>query len=211
MNRMFRVLSLGAVLALAAAITIAPAAGAHDVTAPPATAGMKADLLFWISDAESKLGQLAEAMPEDKYGWSPTKDVRTPAQVFMHVAAANYGIPSMWGVAPPAGYDFATYEGSLTKKAEIQAALKGSFAHVKAALSAATDADFEKPVDLLGTKTTVRGSYMLLLAHAHEHLGQSIAYARMNKVTPPWTEMQNAAIEAKKKEAEAGAKAKGRK
>jgi len=44
--------------------------------------------------------------------------------VFMHVAAANYGVPSFWGVAPPAGYDFRTYEGSLTKKADIQNALR---------------------------------------------------------------------------------------
>ena len=207
MHRTFRALCLGAVLALTAVVASAPRAHAHD--AAPMTDGMKADLLFWITDAESKLTQLAEAMPEDKYGWSPDMDVRTAGQVFMHVAAANYGIPSMWGVAPPAGYDFSTYENALTKKADIQNALKQSFAHVKTALSSATDADFEKPVELFGMKTTVRGCYMLLMAHAHEHLGQSIAYARMNKVTPPWTEKQNAAIEAKKKEAEAAAKAKG--
>ncbi len=199
MHRTFRALSLGAMLALATAATFAPRAHGHDMA--PQTTGMKADLLFWIADAESKLTQLAEAMPEDKYEWSPNKDVRTPSQVFMHVATANYGIPSMWGVAPPAGYAFDTYEGSLTKKTDIKNALKQSFAHVKTALSSATDADFEKPVDLMGMKTTVRGCYMLLLAHAHEHLGQSIAYARMNKVTPPWTEVQNAEIEKKKKEA----------
>ncbi len=199
MHRTFRALCLGAGLALTTVVASAPDAYSHD--AAPMTNGMKADILFWIADAESKLAQLAEAMPEDKYGWSPEKDVRTPGQVFMHVAAANYGIPSMWGVAPPAGYAFDTYENSLTKKADIQNALKQSFVHVKAALSSATDADFEKPVELFGMKTTVRGCYMLLLAHAHEHLGQSIAYARMNKVTPPWTERQNAEIEKKKKEA----------
>lgn len=142
MHRTFRALSLGALLALATVPTFTSRAQAHDPA--PQTTNMKADLLFWISDAETKLSQLAEAMPEDKYGWSFAKDVRTPGQVFIHVAATNFGIPSMWGVAPPAGFDFATYEGSLTKKAEIQKALTQSFAHAKTALAGATDADFEK-------------------------------------------------------------------
>jgi beta-xylosidase len=43
--------------------------------------------------------------------------------------------------------------------------------------------------------TSVRGAYMLMLSHAHEHLGQSIAYARSNNITPPWTARQNAQIE----------------
>ena len=61
-----------------------------------------------------------------------------------------------------------------------------------------TDADMEKPVDLFGTKTTARGAYMLLLSHAHEHLGQAIAYARSNAVTPPWTAAQEAKTKEKK-------------
>jgi len=188
MNRTMRFLAVAALLA-----TAAPAL-AHDGEAGGAApaAGVKGDLLMWIGDAEGKLIELAEAMPEGKYSWTPDKGVRSPGEVFMHVAAANYGIPTFWGVAPPAGYDFNTYEKSLTKKADIQKALKDSFVHMKAALSAASDEDFEKPVELFGMKTTVRGAYMLLLAHAHEHLGQSIAYARMNKVAPPWTARQQA-------------------
>lgn len=206
MKRTFRVLALAAALVLTAAPAFAQGGHSandghnhsHDMPAASPT-GVKAEMLMWISDAESKLNDLAEAMPENKYGWSPDKGVRTPAQVFMHVAGANYGVPSFWGVAPPAGYDFRTYESSLTKKAEIQSALRESFAHLKAALSGASDEDFEKPVDLFGMKTTVRGAYLMLLSHSHEHLGQSIAYARMNKVTPPWTAKQQAEI-AKMKE-----------
>jgi len=198
MRRLLRLLALVAILA--------PATAFAQGDAPAQPGGIKGDMLFWITDAENKLAELAEAMPEGKYAWAPGKDVRTAGQVFMHVATANYGIPSMWGVKPPEGYDFRTYEGSLTKKADIQKALKESFAHVKTSLAAATDADFEKPVELFGMKTTVRGCYMLLVSHAHEHLGQSIAYARMNEIAPPWTERQNAMIEKKKKEAEAAAK-----
>lgn len=195
MLRPYRILAVTAALALAAAPAFAHSPGDghnHGTAAAVAPTGAQAEMLFWITDAETKLNELAEAMPEGKYGWSPDKGVRTPAQVFMHVAAANYGVPSFWGVQPPAGYDFRTYEGSLTKKAEVQNALRESFGHLKAALSGATAEDLEKPVDLFGNQTTVRGAYLMLLAHAHEHLGQSIAYARMNKVTPPWTAKQQA-------------------
>jgi uncharacterized damage-inducible protein DinB len=177
--------------------------GALLATATVATAqqaamptGVKGEIMMFIGDAEGKLSQLAEAMPEGKYTWRPGEGVRSPADVLMHVAAANFGIPSFWGVKPPAGFDFNTYEKSLTKKADIQKALKESFVHLKKALMAASDADLEKPAEFFGMKTTVRGGYMLLLSHVHEHLGQSIAYARMNGVVPPWTVKEMAAEKA---------------
>jgi len=166
---------------------------AHDEATPGAASGVKGEILMWIEDAQDKLTQLAEAMPEDKYGWSPDKGVRTVGQVFMHVSAANYGVPSMIGVPAPAGFDFATYEGSLTKKSDIVKSLKDSFAHMEGALKSMSDADLDKPAEFFGMKTTKRGAFLLLLSHAHEHLGQSIAYARSNKVTPPWSAKQQAA------------------
>lgn len=160
--------------------------------------GVKGEMIMWIADAESKLNQLAQAIPESKYAWRPAEGVRSTGELFMHVAGANLGIPSFWGVQPPAGFDFATYEKSLTKRADIQRALMHSFVHVKKALMAASDADLEKPAEFFGMKTTVRGGYLLILSHVHEHLGQSIAYARMSGVVPPWTARQE---EAKKAEA----------
>lgn len=150
-------------------------------------AAVKGEILMWISDAEEKLLALAEATPADKYGWAPAEGVRTNAQVFMHVASANYGIPSFWGVAPPAGYKMETYEGSITAKADVQKALKESFAHVKKAIESADDATMSKQLEFFGLKTTVRGAFLLLLSHSHEHLGQAIAYARTNGITPPWS------------------------
>jgi uncharacterized damage-inducible protein DinB len=113
--------------------------------------------------------------------------VRSVGEVYMHVATANFGIPTMWGAKAPAGYDHRTYEKSLTTKADIQKALKESFVSVKASIASMSDADMEKPVNLFGTQTTARGACMLIMSHAHEHLGQSIAYARSSKVTPPWS------------------------
>jgi uncharacterized damage-inducible protein DinB len=178
--------------ALAAALSFSGRAFAQDSVKPAAPAGIKGEMLREIQEAEDKLGQLAEAIPESKYGWSPDKGVRTVGEVFMHVTAANYGIPSFIGVKPPAGFNFATYEHSLTKKADIMKAMKASFAHMEGALTATSDADMDKPAEFFGMKTTVRGGYLLLLSHAHEHLGQAIAYARSNKVTPPWTAKEQA-------------------
>ena len=179
--------SFGMVAVMAGALAL-PAIGLADDTMPPA--GARGEMLMWIKDADSKLNQLAEAMPEGKYSWRPGKGVRSVGEVFMHVAAANFGIPGYMGATPPAGFDFATYEKSMSKKADIQKALKDSFAHLEQSLVSATDEDMEKPVEIFGLKTTHRGGYMLLMSHVHEHLGQSIAYARTNNVVPPWSAKQ---------------------
>jgi uncharacterized damage-inducible protein DinB len=163
-----------------------------------ARAGVKDEMMMWLKDADGKLVQLAEAMPEGKYAWRPGKGVRSTGEVFMHVAAANYGLPSFAGIAPPEGFKFDTFEQSKTTKADIVKTLKESIAHMEGGLEKMTDADLEKPAEFFGMKTTARGAYMLLLSHAHEHLGQSIAYARSNDVTPPWTAAREAAAKDKK-------------
>jgi uncharacterized damage-inducible protein DinB len=187
------------IAAAVVAVAVFPMTGlAAEPTPPPP--GVRGDLLVWISDAETKLNELAQTVPEGKFNWKPGKDIRSVGDVFMHVAAANYGIPAFLGVPAPEGFNLATYEKTLTKKADVAKAMADSFVHVKAAITNAKDADLDKPVEFFGTKTTVRGAYMIVLAHAHEHLGQSIAYARMNKITPPWTARDMAqAAEAKKK------------
>jgi hypothetical protein len=53
-----------------------------------------------------------------------------------------------------------------------------------------SDADLDKPLKLFGQQTTYRGSIIMITGHTGEHLGQSIAYARMNGIVPPWTEDQ---------------------
>jgi hypothetical protein len=186
------------VLAVFTALTASAAIA--DETAPPA--GLKAEMLVWFKDAESKLIQLAEATPEAKYAWRPGKDVRSTGEVFMHVSAANFGVPNFWGVKPPEGFDFATHEKSLTKKADIVKSLKDSFAHLEQGFLATPDSDFDKPAEPFGLKTTVRGGYLMLLSHCHEHLGQSIAYARTNGIVPPWTAKQQAAAKEKAKAAD---------
>lgn len=197
----FRWIAGSAALALLTLLTPLAAHADDAITpataAPAASAAMpayRADMLTWINQAQSELEQLAAAMPEDKYSWRPGKGVRSVGEVYLHVAQANYGLPGFIGVTPPAGFKFDGYDTSMQKKADIQKALHDSFEHVKTAFTAASEADLDKPADLFGTKSTGRGVYMLLLSHAHEHLGQSIAYARMNGVVPPWTAKQQEAL-----------------
>jgi uncharacterized damage-inducible protein DinB len=182
-----------AILLLALVVLLRPSSPGQAQEPAAAAPGVKGEMVFWIEDAEKKLTELAAATPESKYGWRPAKDARSTGEVFMHVASANYGIPGRAGVKPPEGIDLKTFEKSLTKKADIEKALADSFAYAKKTLAAATDADLNKPIDLFGRKTTFRGTYLLVLAHAHEHLGQSIAYARSNNITPPWTARREAA------------------
>jgi uncharacterized damage-inducible protein DinB len=194
------------VIALMSALLLGLPVGvalADDAAEP---AGERGEMLHFFKDAENKLNDLAAATPEAKYAWSPGKGVRSTGEVFMHVASANYGIPGFWGVKAPEGFDFESHEKSLTKKADIQKDLAASFAHMEQALLAMSDADLEKPAEFFGMKTTVGGGYLLLLSHCHEHLGQSIAYARMNGIVPPWTARQEAAAKAK----EAAKKAEGK-
>ena len=96
-----RTLGFVAVLAALATSMVGTVARADDAAKP---AGVRGEMLSWIKDAEEKLVQLAEATPEAKYGWRPGKDVRSTAEVFMHVAAANFGVPSFAGVKPPEGF-----------------------------------------------------------------------------------------------------------
>lgn len=167
---------------------------------------VRSEIKFWMDDAEQKLLDLADAVPESKYSWRPAKGVRSIAEVYMHVATANFGIPSMLGVTAPEGFKFEGYETSMTKKAEVRKALKDSFDHMQSAFAKMSDEDLGQPAEFFGMKTTRRGALLLLLSHAHEHLGQSIAYARQNGVVPPWTAKQEAAAKAKEKEKESANK-----
>jgi len=79
-------------------------------------------------------------------------------------------------------------EKSTTDKAKVVATLKDSFTHAKKAIVAVPEADLDKSLDWFGGKNTQRGILLFIVRHAAEHLGQSIAYARFEGITPPWTE-----------------------
>jgi uncharacterized damage-inducible protein DinB len=159
------------------------------VAAPAApTSGPRAEFLEEITYYEQRYTRLAEAMPADKYTWRPGEGVRSIGEVYNHIVAANYGIARALGTAPPAGLDFKAIAAMSSDKPKTVQALKDSFAHFRGAILALSDADADKPQKMFGRQTTQRGAFIMITGHFGEHLGQSIAYARMNGVVPPWTE-----------------------
>lgn len=171
-----------AVLVLAVAIT---SSGVFAQSAP-AMSGLRAEVVKELTNVEKKLVSLAEAMPAEKYGWRPAEGVRSVSEVYVHVAGANYGLPSVIGVKMPEGIT-REMEKTVTEKAKVIETLKASFEHARKAVESVPDADLEKKVKFFGQDMTERQILMVLVTHGHEHLGQSIAYARMNGVVPPWS------------------------
>ena len=154
----------------------------------PGVTGYRSEVLAEVMIQEDKFTRLAEAIPADKFAWRPTADVRSFAEVFLHVSAANYNVYKLVGTPPPANVDVKNLEKSTTDKAKVIATLKDSFAHAKGAIKAMPDADLDKSIDWFGGKNTERGILLFIVRHAAEHLGQSIAYARFAGIVPPWTE-----------------------
>ena len=176
------------------------AAQAPAATDSAPTTGVRAEATRLMEDAEMKLTKLAEAIPAEKYKWSPNKDTRSVSEVFLHVAGGNFAIPRRLGTEPPADFAQQGFDKSTTDKTKVIDMLKRSFVHAKQAVAKLTDADLEKTADWIGgRKATYREIILVLAAHQHEHLGQSIAYARMNGITPPWTEERQHKAEPKPK------------
>ena len=129
--------------------------------------------------------QLADATPAEKFAWRPGPGVRSVSEVYMHVAVANFFLLTQAGVkltnAPKITMET---EKEVKDKAAVIGWLKDSFDAVRKAYP---PADPKKAVKFFGTDTTAENVYLRLLVHNHEHMGQSIAYARMNGIVPPWS------------------------
>jgi uncharacterized damage-inducible protein DinB len=193
MHRLLTVLCLA--LLTTAAVRVSAQVNPYKEGTPGVT-GYRSEVMAEVMVQEDKFTRLAEAIPAEKYSWRPAADVRSFAEVFLHVSAANYNLYKLVGTPPPSGLDIKGLEKSTTDKAKVMATLKDSFAHAKAAIKAMPDSDLEKSLDWFGGKNTERGILLFIVRHAAEHLGQSIAYARFAGVVPPWTE------DAQKKQAE---------
>jgi uncharacterized damage-inducible protein DinB len=181
-------LVVGCVAGHASASQAAQAAQAAQSTdKTPPSYDMKAQSVLDLQDLQKKFVGLAGAIPVEKYTWRPADGVRSVSELFLHIAGANYGIPNMMGVPLPPGFDGKTFEKSTTDKAKIIEQLNKSFAAAITVVQGMTNADFAKPDKKLGPEANDGDVIYILVTHAHEHLGQSIAYARVNGIVPPWT------------------------
>jgi uncharacterized damage-inducible protein DinB len=157
-------------------------------------AGLVGDFLRDVSEVQEKIMGLARAMPADKWDWRPGPGVRSVGEVFLHIAADNYFIPGTIGPAAPAETkitsEYKTAVAFETRKLSRDATiaeLEKSWAFLRKALSETTDAKLAQKFPAFGPNATVQGAWVLAVTHVHEHLGQAIAYARMNGIVPPWS------------------------
>lgn len=153
----------------------------------PPSYDMRGQSLVDLDDLHKKFVSLANAVPQDKYTWRPAEGVRSIGEVFLHITAANYNIPTLMGTPKMPEYMAKDFDKSTTDKAKIIEQLNKSFDYVHSTIEKMTNADFAKPEKALGPDANDGDVVYIIVTHAHEHLGQSIAYARINGVVPPWT------------------------
>ena len=172
-------------LALVLSLALATSASAQ---------GLMGDMHRDVNDVQQKMIDLAKAIPAPAYSWRP-RGARSIGEVLLHVAADNYLIPVAMGKAAPAstgisGTDYKTvekYEKRKLTKAQIIAELDASFKHLHEAMGLTTDANLNENIKFFGQDWSRQRAMLATVTHLHEHLGQMIAYARSNKVAPPWS------------------------
>lgn len=133
-----------------------------------------------------QLVALAEATPPEKFAWRPAPGVRSTSEVYMHIVIANFWLLSVTGPKMPPELKEDS-EKTISSKAEVISWLKRSLETVKQAHLAETPKDLERKVHVADRDATVDGMYLRIIVHANEHMGQLVAYARMNGIVPPWS------------------------
>ena len=163
-------------------------APASPPTAAP-TSTFQTDAAAVLGHVQKEMVSLAGAVPQNKYTWRPAKGVRSVAEVYLHAAGAGYWFGKQLGFQVPADIEakLKDFEKSTTDKAKIEKALSDSFEWFASNVKQMPDSELTKTLNLMGHDLTKRAVIMVTMGHFQEHLGQSIAYARMNGVVPPWS------------------------
>lgn len=157
------------------------------VAAPMSAQSFQEETANDLEAVRDKFVGLASTMPDGAMTWRPGEGVRSVSEVYMHIALANMGLAtSFWGAERPTAGD-ANWNEQVTDRAAIISALEIGFNHVIEMVRAMPDSQLTEPATVFGRSANVRAGIMLIRGHSHEHLGQSIAYARANGVTPPWS------------------------
>ena len=183
-----RILRAGAFVALA--VTLAPRPIAAQTPAEHA-AELRKSYLGQLEDLQGKFLQLAEAFPADKYAWRPAPGVRSVGEVFMHVASEYYAwSPRSFGATPSPVVTMTReglqqFEANATKE-NVLKHLKEGYTYGRQAVEGVDPATLVGTRKFFGADATTADIALGMSGDLHEHLGQLIAYARMNGVKPPW-------------------------
>ena len=173
---MKKILTQYAVCALAVALMV-PLARAQSQPAK-----WQAALAKDAGRLSDKFTGLARVM-SGKYDWKPGQGVRSVGDVFNLIVEENGLLAGVLSGTPNTG----AQPAPITDPEKLQEALKATYANLQKAIAELSDNDLQTTVKLFGRDMTKQGALLLILQDQHEHLGQSIAYARSNGVVPPWS------------------------
>ena len=137
--------------------------------------------------ASGQIESLAEAIPEDKYDWSPAEGVRSVKDAILHVAQANYFFMTKLGFELPSGVDMMTL-ASTSGKENVVKLLKDSNQFAKDKITMIETSSLGDKVEMPFGDFNRMSTILLVMEHTGEHKGQLIAYARANGIAPPWSE-----------------------
>src|ERR1041384_7100873 len=135
-----------------------------------------------VATLSDKFTGLARVM-SGKYDWKPNQGVRSVGEVFNLIVKENGLLAGVLSGTPNTGAPPAP----ITDPEKMQEALKASYLNLQKAITGLSDNDLQTTVKLFGRDMTKQDALMLIIEDQHEHLGQSIAYARSNGVVPPWS------------------------
>jgi uncharacterized damage-inducible protein DinB len=142
-----------------------------------------------LSYLSGHVTMLAAAIPPDKYSWTPEAGVRSVAEVLAHIVSANYYFASKLGGKIPEDVKMETLEKDLKTKDALATELKRSYEVIINAIKNTSDASLSQKVEFpFPGEFTGMSAALIALGHTNEHLGQLIAYSRMNHITPPWSQ-----------------------
>ncbi len=172
--RTIRTRTIACAVAIAAVLSLAPLRAETTQAALSKEAGTLSD----------KFAGLARVMA-GKYDWKPGDGVRSVGDVFNLIVTENgLLVETLTGASGGRG---GGRGAQVIEPENLQEALKTSYANVQKTIEGLSDADLKAPVKLFGRDMTKEGAVRFLFGDQHEHLGQSIAYARTNGVVPPWS------------------------
>ena len=177
---------------LTSVLLLAAAASAQDTPPNPLVTVSKA--MYDISKKDI-FGSL-DKIPDDMWSYQPVKEVRTTAQMFAHIADAQYEFCGVAGEGKSVSKDI---EKTLKTKAEIVPALKEAFAYCDSAYANLTDAGAAEMVSFFGMKITKLGAMDFNIAHNMEHYGNLVTYMRIKGIVPPSSEPRKPAATSGKK------------
>ena len=172
------------------AVAGATSARAQDVISKDSAAAIKASFLADLETVRGKFVGLANAFPQDKYTWRPMEGVRSVSEVLMLAAFEGYSfIPSSFGgkAADLGSREEASKLRTLSDKTQVLDHLNKGFAHAKKELEALDPATLTGKRKIMGRDLSFADGALGIGGDLHEHLGQLIAYARMNHIVPPWS------------------------